>query len=85
MEHCLRSLKFLMVSSRVVQWHQLCLTFMPALFQRDGRVHGMEGVGTLPLHKFDQRLFRRATRDAQEVRLRKGEFAYDVVLLACSR
>ena len=49
------------------------------------RVHGMEGVGTLLLHKFDQRLFRRATRDAQEVRLRKGEFAYDVVLLACSR
>ena len=49
------------------------------------RVEGLEGVGTLLLHKLDQKLFHRATRNAQEVQLYKGEFADDVVLLACSR
>jgi len=46
------------------------------------RVHRMEGVGTLLLHKFDQS---RATRNTQEVQLCKGEFVDDAVLLACSR
>ena len=49
------------------------------------KVEESEGVGTLLLHRFDQKLFRRATRNAQEVQLYKGEFADDVVLLVCSR
>ena len=72
---------FLIVSDKVARWHRLCLTFMPSE-RWLSRVHRMEGVGTLLLHKFDQS---RATRNTQEVQLYKGQFADDVVLLACSR
>ena len=34
------------------------------------RIEGMEGVGTFLLHKFDQKLFCRATRNAATVQRR---------------
>jgi len=44
------------------------------------RIEGMEDVGTFLLHKFDQKLFCRATRNAQEIlQLHKAEFADGVV------
>ena len=49
------------------------------------RVKEITDVGTLILCKQDNRLFRSSTRNAREVLLQKGEFADDVVLLACSR
>ena len=49
------------------------------------RVKDVEEVGTEILYKLDQHLFRRSTRKASEACLLKGEFADDVVLMACSR
>ena len=50
------------------------------------KVKGIDDVGsTLLLCKLDNRLFRKSTRNAREALLQKGEFADDVVLLACSR
>jgi len=49
------------------------------------KVKEIDDVGTLMLCKQDNHLFRRSTRNADEVLLKKGEFADDVVLLARSR
>ena len=53
------------------------------VFERwSSQVASMEGVGTFLLHKFDQKLFRRYTRNACESQLMDGQFADDAVLLA---
>ena len=49
------------------------------------RVSGVDGVGTFLLHKFDQKLFRRSTRNACESQLTDGQFADDAVLLTTTR
>ena len=49
------------------------------------RVKEIADMGTLLLYKQGNRLFRRLTRNANEVLLQKGEFFDDVVLLARSR
>ena len=56
------------------------------VFERwSSQVASMEGVGTFLLHKFDQKLFRRYTRNACESQLMDGQFADDAVLLATTR
>ena len=45
------------------------------------RVKEIADMGTLLLYKQGNRLFRRLTRNANEVLLQKGEFVDDVVLL----
>ena len=45
----------------------------------------VDGAGTYLRFKFDQKLFRRSTRNAQESQLTNGQFADDGVLLATSR
>ena len=47
------------------------------------RVAGLEGVGTGMLCKFD--LFRRSTKDSQQVQLNECQFADDAALLATTR
>ena len=46
------------------------------------RVADMEGVGMYLRFKYDQKLFRRYTRNAQETRMSECQFADDVALLA---
>ena len=53
--------------------------------QWTSRAAGLERVGTILLHKFDQRLFRRSTRNACESQLMDGQFADDAVFLATTR
>ena len=53
--------------------------------QWTSRAAGLEGVGTILLHKFDQKLFRRSTSNACETQLMDGQFADDAVLLATTR
>ena len=45
----------------------------------------VDGAGTYLRFKFDQKLFRRSTRNAQESQLTNGQFADDGALLATSR
>ena len=49
------------------------------------KIEPLDGIGTLVVNKQDGLLFRGSTRNAQETMLYKGEFAYNVVLLAWSR
>ena len=49
------------------------------------RVAGLEGVGTGMLCKFDGKLFRRSTKDSQQVQLNECQFADDAALLATTR
>ena len=48
-------------------------------------VSEVDGAGTYLRFKFDQRLFRRSTRNAQESQITDGQFADDGALLATSR
>ena len=49
------------------------------------RVQNEEGVGNSMLYKLDQHLFRRSTRNACEMIMRRGMFAEigDIFLLPC--
>ena len=49
------------------------------------RAAGLEGVGIILLHRFDQKLFRKSTRNACESQLIDDQFADDAVLLATTR
>ena len=48
-------------------------------------VQGLKEAGVEMHYKLDQQLFRRSTRGASKVRVHKGEYADDVVLVASSR
>jgi len=49
------------------------------------RVAEVDGAGTYLRFKFDQKLFRRPTRNAQESQITEGQFADDAALLATSQ
>ena len=53
--------------------------------QWTSRAAGLEGVGNILLHSFDQKLFRKSTRNACESKLIDDPFADDAVLLATTR
>jgi len=59
---------------------------LPVLLLRGGRKEFrrlLTDIGTLMLHKQDNQLFLRSSRNANQVLLQKRELADDVVLLAC--
>ena len=49
------------------------------------RMNDKEGVGTYIQCKFDHKLFRRSTRNAEECRLTECQFADDAALLSTTR